>query len=178
MEAKADIFKSLKERFQAPQRKSWSFDEQDLMIPQGSVVEVFGNARFEFAVKFLCAQSDLSVAWVEPEWTLFPPAVAQRGVDVTRWLLVEAGERALWAVEELLHSHFFSVILAPELKLSLPLWRRLHLECQRSGSSVMILSEEPHTQVGSLFLIEAAWRQGQIESQWQRCRQGLQAGAV
>ncbi|MEY4616587.1 MAG: hypothetical protein RJB66_1547 [Pseudomonadota bacterium] len=178
METKAEIFKSLKERFQTPQTKSWSFDSQNLLVPQGSMVEVVGKARFEFAIKFLCEQSDLMVACVESEWTLFPPAVAQRGVDITSWLLVEAGERAVWAVEELLHSHFFSVILAPDLRLSQPLWRRLHLECQRSGTSLMILSEESHEQVGSLFVIEAELNQGKLQSQWQRCRQLLQTGSL
>jgi hypothetical protein len=175
MEEKADVLKSMKERFQVPARSSWSFAEQNILLPQGSLVEVFGNARFEFAVKFFCEQPDLAVAWVEPEWTLFPPAVAQRGVDITRWLLVEAGEKALWAVEELLNSHFFSVILVADLKLSLAVWRRLQIECQRSGCTLLVLSKEPHQQVGSLFLIEAEWKQTQLVSQWQRCRQVLKA---
>lgn len=173
MESRESVFKALKEKFQVPLRSSWSFSEQNLLVPQGSVVEVFGNARFEFAIQFVSEQPDLNVAWVEPECTLFPPAVAQRGVDITRWLLVEAGEQALWAVEELLHSHFFSVILAPDLRLSLPLWRRLQLECERAGSTLFILSEKPHHQVGALFLLEAQWHQGQLRSQWQKCRQVL-----
>jgi hypothetical protein len=172
-ELRADVFKNLKEKFQVPERASWSFADQNLLIPQGSVVEVFGNARFEFMIKFFCEQRDLTVAWVESQWTLFPPAVAQRNVDVTRWLLVEAGEKALWAVEELLTSHFFTAILVPDLQLTLPLWRRLQLECQRSGTTLFILSEEPHHQVGSLFLVEAQWKQERLTAQWQRCRQVL-----
>ncbi len=203
--AKQEIFRELKEKFQAPTKESWRFEDQNLLIPQGSVIEVFGNARFEWLVKFFCEQSDLAVAWVEPEVTLFPPAVAQRGVDVTRWLLLEAGERALWAVEELLFSHFFSVVVAPDLRLTLPVWRRLHLECQRSGTSLLLVSEAPHVQVGSLFTVEAQWgpdvvrtpnalrqsredwaaRDGRedsfrspLVSRWHRCRQILKEAAV
>lgn len=176
METKTDIFKALKEKYQAPSCETWNFGAQDLLIPQASVVEVVGHARMEFVVNFCTEQADLTVACVEREWTLFPPAVAQRGVDITRWLMVEAGEKDLWVIEELLASDFFSVIVAPDLKLNLPLWRRLHLECQRSGTTLFILSEEAHHQVGSLFLIEAQWREGNLDSQWQRCRQLLKAG--
>jgi hypothetical protein len=177
-ERKRELFRSLKEKFQVPTKASWSFSDQQLLVPQGSIVEIVGSARFELTIKFICEQPDLNVAWVESQFTLFPPAVAQRGVDVTRWLLVEAGEKAQWAVEELLNSHFFSVIIAPDLRLPLAIWRRLQLDCERAGCSLFILSEQAHEQVGSLFVLESQWQQGRIHSQWQKCKSSLRAAGL
>lgn len=171
---KRTLFKELKEQFQTSKNQNcWNFSSQKILVPKGAFIEVFGNARREVLIEFLRDQRDLTVAWVESELTLFPPSVAQRDVDVTRWLLVEAGENLLWVVEELLTSHFFSVILVSEMSLTAALWRRFQRECERGGTTLFLLSEQPHEQVGSLFVLESERRGDHPRLEWSRCRQAL-----
>lgn len=168
MKDKQDVFRSLKEQFQVAAPDVWTCPRQNLKVPKGSLIEVVGEARFEWMIQFFSEPLDLKVAWVEPEWTLFPPAVLQRGVDITRWLLLEAGEQSLWVVEELLASHFFSVIVVDDLKVSYAFWRRLQLACKKSGVSLFVLSAEAQTNRMGSFLMETFWMShGGVKGQWQ-----------
>lgn len=81
-----------------------------------------GSGAVKLALDLVAAENDQRrrVAWIDGEHSLYPPAAADRGVDLDRLLIVRppaAGNRGgqhpdLWAIEQVLRSGCFRLVVA------------------------------------------------------------------
>lgn len=121
-------------------------------IPRGAVIEVcgpHGSGKTEFVLKFLAENPKLRVAWIEDQLSVYPMALPQYGVGLDRVLFVDAGKELLWTAHQILRSRIFKVVVisCAEAKLdghdgAIEL-RRLQLSAEQTGSTLVLLSEEP-----------------------------------
>lgn len=75
------------------------------------------------------------LAWVDPPWHPHAPALAARGVRVSRLLRVKSGgeEEGLWAAEQLLRSGNCSVVMLWPPGIRASRLRRLQLAAEEGG---------------------------------------------
>ena len=111
-------------------------------LPRGALVELAGHGKTESVVRFLAENADLSAAWIEKAFSLYPPAVAQRRRRLENLFFVEAGADAAWAATTVLRSRLFPVIVynAPygdEREL-----RRFQLLAERSRATMILLAAQ------------------------------------
>jgi hypothetical protein len=121
------------------ERKFFHFSQIPQGIPQGVIAEVCGLGKTEFVVKLLRENSHLKAAWVEREVTLNPCAFVQKGVSLDNVLFVEPGEYDVWVLLQLLNSQLFPIVICQTVSDE-KLLRRLMLTCEKSGSTVLMLS--------------------------------------
>ncbi len=139
---------------QAARQPVWSsgFARLDERLPGGGwprsgLIEVlparFGVGEFKLLLPALAALTTRPEArwsaWVAPPLLPFTPALAAAGLELSRLLIVRAGEReCLWAFEQALGSGACDSVLA-WTRHALPRQiRRLHLAAQR-GSALGVL---------------------------------------
>jgi hypothetical protein len=124
----------------------WALPKTDLVVPRGSLVEVLGQGSREWLVETFASHRDTRIAWVEPELTLFPPAVEQRGVSLKRWLFIETKREWNWSVLQVLRSKLFHFAVTPSTlippRASDAFLRKLQLQAERAGTTLFFLSEE------------------------------------
>lgn len=121
------------------ERKFFHFSQMGQGIPQGIIVEVCGLGKTEFIVKLLRENYHLKAAWVEKEVTLNPCAFVQKGVSPDNILFVEPKEYDVWVLLQLLNSQLFPIIICQTIDDE-KLLRRLMLTCEKSGSTIFMLS--------------------------------------
>lgn len=135
------------ERFVEPARTLPSgFPALDALIggwPRGALTELLcaGSAGLSLLLPALARLSRESrwLAWVDPPWHPHAPALAARGVDLSRVLRVKAGGReGLWAGEQLLRSGNCAVVMLWPERLSRSEVRRLQLAAARGDSLGML----------------------------------------
>jgi hypothetical protein len=80
-------------------------------IPVGALCEVSGPGKTEFVTRFLAANSEMRVAWIEDELSIYPNALLQRQVDLNRILFVEAGQDSYWSILQALRSQLFGTVI-------------------------------------------------------------------
>jgi hypothetical protein len=75
------------------------------------------------------------IAWIQPPYVPYAPALAEAGIDVSRVLLVHPhdDDEALWATEQALRSAGCEVVLAWVAKASGQALRRLQLAAEDHG---------------------------------------------
>jgi hypothetical protein len=128
----------------------------------GQVLEVLGCGRISWAVHFLRKRPESRVAWLCHRTSeLFPMALAQEGVALSRVLFLEevAQESGIETLLSVLRSGLFeSVVFEREL---LPLrqmdvqLRKLQLTAEENGSLLLILSDKPTSSFGIQFQVVA-----------------------
>jgi hypothetical protein len=76
------------------------------------------------------------LAWVMPPYIPYAPALAERGVDLSRllWIRCRDESQTLWAVEQLLRSRVAGAVLAWPSRLQITDLRRLQLAAEDTGS--------------------------------------------
>lgn len=147
------VILSLKEKLKAfsPGREESLFRSGE--VPVGALSQVTGSKRMSWIVDRLASRSDLSVAWVEKTLSIFPPALAQKQVDLSSVLFVEVGDAIAdweWALLQLLDSQLFQVVVAtgtheaasPAMLRTL---RRFQVAAEKSRTAAVFLSETPWT---------------------------------
>jgi hypothetical protein len=120
-------------------------------LPKGAITVLTGPSgagRTTLAAQVLAEEtrSMKPVAWVDARATLYPPALEQAGVDLSRMLMVRGvAERGLFAIEQILESGAFGVVIASglEANLSQAGLRRVQSASEGSGAST-ILVLDPH----------------------------------
>lgn len=121
-------------------------------IPRGAVIEVcgsHGSGKTEFVLKFLAENPKLRVAWIEDQMSVYPMALPQHGVGLSRVLFVDADKELLWIAHQIMRSRIFKVVVLSGAKAALGgregaiELRRLQLAAEQTGSTLVLLSEEP-----------------------------------
>lgn len=111
----------------------------------GSTVELLGYPE-SWLMQLFSAHPETRVAWIEARLTLFPTAITQKGVDLSRFLFVETEDEWDWSLSQILRSKLFSFVVLrdhdfPEIKQNSFL-RKLQIQVERSGSVLFLLSSQ------------------------------------
>lgn len=126
-------------------QSGWQMPKTDLTIPRGSLVELLGNSSREWLFEVFLAHPDSRIAWIEPQLSLFPPAVAQRGVSLSRFLFLETEKEWSWALLQTLRSKLFHFAITPvgivPNRNADVFLRKLQIQAERSGTTLFFLSE-------------------------------------
>src|SRR5215510_4279077 len=120
-------------------------------LPKGAITVLtgpLGAGRMTIAARALAEETKATrpVAWVDARGTLYPPALAQAGVDLSRMLMVRGvKERGLFAVEQILESGAFGIVVATGLEshLSQAGLRRVQTASEASNATTIFVLE-PH----------------------------------
>ena len=111
-------------------------------VPRGALVEVAGHARVEWVVSFLKENPTLKILWIENSFTLFPPALHQRGVDLDHFVFAEVGPDLFSCVRKALRSQVFECIISPSRYSEERIMKALQLLAEKANSTVILLSED------------------------------------
>ena len=144
-------------------RVSVGVDAVDALVgglPRPGLVELCGapgtgGARLAAQIAAAQTRQRLSVAWVDPMQHLYPPALADLGVDLARLLVVRPpGDGTApegWATEQLLRSGCFSLVVTDLPPLSRGrrrpgghAWARA---AEQGQCTALLLSERPERDV-------------------------------
>lgn len=137
------------DRTPASQWEGLSFSLLEDGLPKGALIEVSGAAgsgKTEITLRFLAENPRLRVAWIESEWTAYPCAFEQHRVSLSRVLFLESGHEALWTAHQTVRSGLFGIVVihvgdaSNHSEMAL---RRLQLAAERSGATVVLLTETP-----------------------------------
>jgi len=129
-----------------PQYEVYPFSLFRKGIPRGAVTEVSGepgSGKTELILNFLSESTQLRVAWIEEEMTIYPCAFPMKGVDLERLLFVEARQEALWATLQVMRSQVFDVVILCVRFIEQGHLRRLQLCAEKTDTSLILLSETP-----------------------------------
>ena len=117
------------------------FGELDRVIgggwPAGALVELVSASGLGLSLLVpLLARLSAEprwLAWVDPPWHPHAPALAARGIALSRLLRVKSGdgEESLWAAEQLLRSGNCAVVLLWPSRIHAPQLRRLQLAAEQ-----------------------------------------------
>lgn len=110
-------------------------------IPKGTLCEITGSARTEWILDLFKQNPDLNIFWVEDQLTLLPTALEQRGINLSRILLAEAGDKLFQTLRKGLRSHLFDCIVLPGAIHEIKVLRALQLFSRESNTTVFFLSK-------------------------------------
>lgn len=125
-------------------------------FPKGAITVVSGVAgagRMTLAAKLIAheTRSGKPVAWVDAKSTVYPPALAQAGVDLTKVLMVRgAKDRSLYAAEQIASAGAFEVLIASGVDtwLTPVKLRRLQTATEGTGiASILLLDHLTSTAI-------------------------------
>ncbi|MBC7692928.1 MAG: hypothetical protein H7222_14290 [Methylotenera sp.] len=129
----------------------WSFSalpEGTLGIPRGAITEIsgrHGTGKTQLVLNFLTENPTTRAAWIEEDLTIYPRAIWQKKIDLNRILFVEARENFAWALQQVLKSGIFEILILSGRLNELQL-RRLQLDAKKSRTSCILLRESPTLQ--------------------------------
>jgi hypothetical protein len=123
----------------------WGVPEHEVVLPRGSLVELLGSGSREWLFRLFKTHAETRIAWIEPKLSLFPPAVAQRGVALSRLLFLETKQEANWALSQVLRSKLFHFAVTPAdfipAKATDVFLRKLQIQAERAGTTLFFLSD-------------------------------------
>ncbi|MGZ6290347.1 MAG: hypothetical protein ACXWQO_19315 [Bdellovibrionota bacterium] len=110
-------------------------------LPRGALVEISGQGKTESVVQFLAENAETPAAWIESEFSLYPPALFQRKRKLENTFFIEAGKDAPWAASTILRARLFPVIVyhAPYQKDERQL-RRFQLLAEKAQATMILLA--------------------------------------
>lgn len=115
-------------------------------LPRGALVELLGSGSREWLFSLFRMHEKTRIAWIEPQLSLFPPAVFQRGVDLSRLLFVETEKEWTWALLQVLRAKLFHFAVTPMELVPANgtdvFLRKLQIQAERSGTTLFFLSEQ------------------------------------
>ncbi len=131
-------------------------------LPRPGIVEVYGPVgagRIQVVGALLAAATARrrAVVWVDPMRRLYPPALAELGVELPLLLIVRPSEDGsqpwLWATEQLLRSGCFELVVVDrpdEQGLPRrPIGARWARAAEHGGSTALVLGERPARQLAA-----------------------------
>jgi hypothetical protein len=160
-------FEVLKARIQeqAPLRTRRGFGglpgEGSVSLWAGQLLEVLGEGRGTWAIRFLRDRKDLRAAWMTVSFLeLFPMGVAQEEVALERILFLERvpERQGVDILLNILRSRLFGVVIfekeiLPRERQDVQL-RKMQIVAEEAGSLMILLSEHPTPSYGISVRIE------------------------
>jgi len=123
----------------------WAVPESELALPRGALVELLGVGSLEWLFRLFRTHSETRIAWIESKLSLFPPAIAQRGVPLSRMLFLETVRERNWALSQALRSKLFHFAVTPvdliPVRGTDVFLRKLQIQAERSGTTLFFLSD-------------------------------------
>ena len=123
------------------------------LLPKGALSEIsgtLGSGKTELFLKYLAKQPPSNrIGWIEEQLTIYPCSFLQFGIDLEQVLFAEAAENSLWTATQMLRSRLFKTVAIISKKLDSVSLRRLQLDAEKSGTSVVLLQNTP--------TLEGAW---------------------
>ena len=120
-------------------------------FPKGGIsvlTGLAGSGRLTIAARLLAEETRACrpVAWIDAKGTLYPPALANLGVQLERVLVVRgAKERSVYAAEQIIGSGAFGVVVATGLDgyLNATRERRLQTATEGTETSTLLVLDPP-----------------------------------
>jgi hypothetical protein len=117
------------------------FSQLSTGLPSGALVEISGQGKTESVVHFLAENAEIPAAWIESDFSLYPPALFQRKRKLENTFFIEAGKDAAWAASTILRSRLFPVLVyhAPYQQDERQL-RRFQLLAEKAQATMILLA--------------------------------------
>jgi len=112
-------------------------------IPLGSITEVTGTGKTEFLTHLLRENTDHRALWVEEYFSVFPPALFQRGVSPEQILFVTAKKEMEWVILNALRSQAFSMVIFDREECDSIFLRRVQLATEKAQAATIWVSSQP-----------------------------------
>ncbi len=126
-------------------------------VPRGVICEITGSARTEWILRLLQQNPSLHTFWIEEQLTILPTAMQQRGVDLSRVLIAEAGDRLFQALRKALRTKLFECVVLPGAIEEVKMLKALQLFARESNATVFFLSKVPMHAWAIAFQLSADW---------------------
>ena len=126
-------------------------------VPRGVICEATGTARTEWMISILAENPKLAVFWVEDRLSILPTALHQRGIDLTRVLMAEAGDKLFQTLRKALRSRLFDCIVLPGVIEQVKMLKALQLFARDSNAAVFFLSKKEKNAWTIPFQIHVDW---------------------
>lgn len=108
---------------------------------------VAGSGKTEAVLRFLAEHPSERVAWVERDFSIYPCALQEAGLERVTFADVGGDPKlALWTAQQVLTSQIFKIIvlaLGFQGVCDLTVLRRMQLAAEKSQASVILLNETP-----------------------------------
>lgn len=143
---------SLKEKLKvfSPEREGFVFRSGE--APIGALSQVTGSLRTSWVADRIAREgqeNDFAVAWIEKERSVFPTALAQRGVDLESVLFIETGGALSdweWATLQAFDSQLFRLVVlnteVVESTAMLRVLKRFQIAAERAHAAAVFLVEQ------------------------------------
>jgi len=128
-------------------------------VPRGVICEITGTARTEWMISLLCENPKLITFWIEDRLSILPTAMHQRGVDLSRILIAEAGDKLFQALRKALRSQLFDCVVLPGIVEDMKMLKALQLFARESNAAVFFLSQVAKNAWAIPFQISVNWEQ-------------------
>lgn len=146
MSAAAEKIRALKlvlgAQIQAPQKEFWEAPQFDGGIPKGVVVELIGNAKVQWLIKFLAGHPEFKIFWAEKEQSILPTSLKQRGLDLAQVTFASLGEDMVAPLRKVLQSQSFQIVVAPTLFKEIRIFQAFQLFTEKNDSTLFLLGEK------------------------------------
>lgn len=126
-------------------------------VPRGVICEITGTARTAWMLDLLVQNPTLSTFWAEDKLTLLPTAIHQRGVNLSRILLAETGDKLFQTLRKALRSKLFNCVVLPGVIDEIKLLKALQLFAREAHASIFFLSKSPKNAWAIPFQICVDW---------------------
>jgi hypothetical protein len=126
-------------------------------VPRGVICEITGSARTEWIISLLKQNPQLQTFWIEEQLTILPTAIQQRGVDLSKILIAEAGDRLFQALRKAIRSKLFDCVVLPGAIDEVKMLKALQLFARESNATVFFLSKIPMQAWAIPFQLSANW---------------------
>ncbi len=122
------------------------FVSSQVPIPKGVLVELIGNRKIEWILRFLKENKEVKLFWFEKKQSIFPTAVHQRGVDLKRIVFANVDEDKLFeASRKAIQSQVFQIVILPSEIEDEKHLRSLHLIAEKSNVTVFLIAKKHRT---------------------------------
>jgi len=142
---KAEKFAALRAQIHAQyhQREAFLCSAVTQGVPRGAITAIAGVGKTELAVRLIAENPTFRVAWIEEHLSIFPLALLQRGVGLSRVLFIDAGPDLAWSALQVLKAQIFPVVVIYAADLDLNTLRRVQLAAETANSACIWLADEP-----------------------------------
>jgi len=113
------------------------------LLPEGSLIEISGpQARIQ-AARILAENRGLPAVWIEQNLEALPDDIFRTRMDFDKVLFVNGRRDSTWAVSSMISSCEFPIVVYFAPYENEKFLRRLRRQASESGSTVLLLRDEP-----------------------------------